>query len=85
MSFLVDLRGVEDVKKFVKKAEKYECDIMVKNRGRAFRVDGSSIMGIFSLNLMEPVVVHIEDDKIAEKFKEDVIDFVIKKQEENEC
>lgn len=79
MDFFVDIRGVEDVKTFVKKAEKYECDIMVKNYGRAFTVDGSSIMGIFSLNLLEPVIVHIEDNEIAEKFQEDVIDFVIEK------
>ena len=77
MDFLVDLRGVEDVKKFCKKAEKYKCDIMVKNRGRAFMVDGASILGVFSLNLMEPVEVHIENVKDEEVFKEDVQEFVI--------
>jgi len=77
MDFIVDLRGVEDVKIFCKKAEKYECDIMAKNHGRAFMVDGASILGVFSLNLMEPVEIHIENVKDGELFKRDVAEFVV--------
>lgn len=77
MDFLVDLRSVENVKTFAKEAEKYNCDIMVQNRDRAFMVDGASVLGIFSLDLRTPVIVHIEDLEIRERFKQDVINFVV--------
>ena len=50
---------------------------MVQNRDRAFMVDGASVMGMFSLDLRTPVIVHIKDKGIGEKFKKDVIDFVM--------
>lgn len=77
MNFLVNLKAVEDVKAFVKSAEKYDCDIMVQNRDRAFMVDGASVLGMFSLDLRVPVIVHIKDKGMGEKFKKDVIDFVM--------
>lgn len=81
MEFTVHLRGVEEVKTFANKAGKYNCDIMVKNCGRAFTVDGSSVMGMFNLNLMEPVIVHIEDDETGGLFKNDVSEYVIEGEE----
>lgn len=77
MEFTVNLRGVEEVKTFSNKAGKYDCDIMVKNHGRAFTVDGASVMGMFSLDLMEPVIVHIEDEETGKLFKDDVSEYVI--------
>lgn len=77
MEFTVDLKCVENVKEFSYKASKYNCDIMVKNRGRAFIVDGSSVMGMFSLNLIEPVIVYIADMGIGKRFKDDVSKYVI--------
>lgn len=77
MEFLVDLNKVEDVKTFVRFAEMYDCDIIVKNRERAFAVDGSSIMAVFSLDLSKPVVVHIEDCEAGELFKNDIYKFVV--------
>lgn len=77
MKFLVNLKTVEDVKTFVKSAENYDCDIMVQNRDRAFMVDGASVMGMFSLDLRTPVIVHIKDTAIGEKFKDDVAGFVV--------
>lgn len=81
MEFTVDLRGVEEVKIFANKAGKYDCDIMVKNRGRVFTVDGASIMGMFSLDLMEPVIVHIEDEETGKIFRNDVAEYVIEGEE----
>ena len=77
MSFLVNLRAVEDVKTFAGCAEKYDCDIMVQNRNRAFMVDGASVLGLFSLDLRTPVVVHVKDEVMVEMFKKDVIGFVL--------
>lgn len=77
MDFLVNLKAVEDVKTFAKNAEKYDCDIMVQNRNRAFMVDGASVLGMFSLDLRVPVVVHVKDESLGEMFKKDVIDFVL--------
>lgn len=77
MDFLVDLNKVEDVKAFVRCAELYDTDIIVRNQDRNFAVDGSSIMAMFSLDLSRPVVVHIEDVAIGERFKNDVVDFVV--------
>ena len=77
MEFLVDLNKVEDVKNFVKYAELYNVDIIVRNQDRNFAVDGSSIMAMFSLDLSRPVIVHIEDETIGNKFKKDVVDFVV--------
>lgn len=77
MDFLVDLKCVEDVKAFAKKAEKYDCAIMVQNRDRAFMVDGASVLGIFSLDLRTPVIVHIENVEIGEKFRNDVTDLIV--------
>lgn len=77
MEFLVDLNKVEDVKAFVRCAELYDTDIIVRNQDRNFAVDGSSIMAMFSLDLSRPVLVHIEDETIGNKFKKDVIEFVV--------
>lgn len=72
MRFFVDLNKVDDIKEFVNKAEKYDCDIVVRNRDRVFQVDGTSLIGLFSLNLSEPVEVEINDNGAAEMFKDDV-------------
>ena len=74
MKFYVDLNKVDDIKFFVKQAEKYkhDCDIVVRNKDRVFAVDGTSIMGLFSLNLSEPVEVEINNNEKAEAFKQDI-------------
>lgn len=77
MEFLVDLNKVEDVKTFVKCAEAYDVDIIVRNQERAFAVDGSSIMAMFSLDLSKPVRVEINDVEVGERFKKDVSKFVL--------
>lgn len=72
MEFLVDLNKVKDVKKFVSYAEKCNGDVLVRNQERAFLIDGKSIMGMFSLDLSRPVIVHVEDDNVGKKFKKSV-------------
>ena len=72
MKLYVDLNRVDDIKNFVRKAEKYDCDIVVRNKDRVFAVDGTSLIGLFSLNLSEPVEVEINDDEAAELFQNDI-------------
>ena len=77
MEFLVNLNMVEDVKKFVSIAEKQDFDILIKNQGRAIVIDAKSIMGVFSLDLSNPVIVVVYDEKLGEGFKDAVKEFVV--------
>jgi phosphotransferase system HPr-like phosphotransfer protein len=65
----IKLKTIDDVKEFVNICSKYDVDIDVE-QGK-FTVDGKSILGIFSLNLIEGLSVYIltPDEKIAEDFK----------------
>ena len=65
----IKLKTIDDVKEFVNICSKYDVDIDVK-QGK-FTVDGKSILGIFSLNLIEGLSVYIltPDEKVAEDFK----------------
>ena len=47
---------VEQVKKFVSQAEKIQGEIIIETENN-FKIDGRSLMGIFSLNLSKPVTV----------------------------
>lgn len=63
----VKLGTIDSVKKFNYMATRQNFDIDIVS-GR-YNVDAKSLMGIFSLNLMEPikVVLHTDDkEKIAE-------------------
>ena len=64
LSFSIRLTSVSDVRSFVAITEKYDCDIDLVSG--AFTVDGKSIMGIFSLNLKEPLEVTIHKDGKAD-------------------
>lgn len=77
MEFNVDLNKVEDVKEFVRIAGMHDTNIIVGSQDRNFSVDGSSLMGIFSLDLSNPVVVRISDKEVGEAFKEAVEKFVM--------
>lgn len=77
MDFLVDLNKVEDVKEFARLASFYDADIVVSNQNRSFIVDGSSLMGLFSLDLSKPVVVRTEVVEVGESFKKDIEKFVV--------
>ena len=55
----IELKTIQDAKDFVEISSKYHDDDIIVKRGR-YRVDGKSILGIFSLNLLEPVSVIID-------------------------
>lgn len=77
MEFLVNLNMVEDVKKFVDIAGKQDFDILIKNQGRAIVIDAKSIMGVFSLDLSNPVIVVVYDETLGKGFKDAVKEFVV--------
>lgn len=77
MEFLVSLNMVEDIKKFVGIAGKQDFDIFIKNQGRAIIIDAKSLMGVFSLDLSNPVIVAIYDKESGEIFKEAVKEFIV--------
>ncbi len=56
----VKLNTIENIKKFVDIANTYQCEVLVKE-GR-YIVSGKSIMGIFSLNLLNEVEMEICED-----------------------
>lgn len=64
MRVIVKLNSIEKIKKFIKINEKQSFDIDI-GTGR-YLVDGKSIMGIFSLNLNEPIYVNVHGGNQAE-------------------
>ena len=73
-SCVVRLNTIEKVKNFVSRVSTFECDVDIIY-GR-YVIDGKSMMGIFSLNLMNPITVMIlsndeEDLKIFFEIMED--------------
>lgn len=60
----IKLNTIDDVKEFVNMCSKYDADIDVKQT--KFTVDGKSILGIFSLNLMDKLDVYIltQDERV---------------------
>lgn len=61
----IALETIDDVKSFVGETMRLPVDVTL--RSGKFVVDGKSIMGIFSLNLAEPVTLVVESDDEAQK------------------
>lgn len=55
------LNDIEDVKGFV--ATMNKCAYPTTLKANKYVVDAKSIMGVFSLNLVEPVALEIEADR----------------------
>lgn len=71
----VRLSSIEAVRDFVEAVRKYDSEIDLSS-GR-YVVDAKSIMGIFSLDLMNPITltVHNDDcDDILEELKNYIVD-----------
>ncbi len=60
----IRLSTIEEVKKFVNTVSLYDCDIDLKS-GR-YVVDAKSIMGIFSLDLLNKIEMTIHCDECDE-------------------
>ena len=74
-SCVVRLNTIEKVKNFVSRVSTFECDVDIIY-GR-YVIDGKSMMGIFSLNLMNPITVMIlsNDEEDLKNFFEIMEDF----------
>jgi phosphocarrier protein HPr len=63
----ITLPTVQDVKTFVQAASKVSSDIDIVS-GR-YKIDGKSIMGMFSLDLSKPLAVEIVEKEPGDKKK----------------
>ena len=73
----ISLYTISDIREFVNIANKYDFDIDLKS-GR-YIVDAKSIMGIFSLDLMNPIELsaNIPDEAGRAAFEADIKRFCI--------
>lgn len=77
MEVKVNLNNTEKVKNFSNKV--FNIDETIDLKSGRYIVDAKSIMGIFSLNLSEDLVMIIHaDDKRAEEIKDILKEFIIK-------
>ena len=61
---VIKLNSIEKVKNFVSRVSTFDCDVDILY-GR-YIIDATSIMGIFSLDLTNPVTVMIHTDDYDE-------------------
>lgn len=66
---IIKLKTIEDVYKFVSLATELGSNVDIKQQH--YVVNGKSILGIFSLNLAEPVELNVHNDDYSkfEQFK----------------
>ena len=74
-SCVIKLNSIEKVKDFVSRVSTFECDVDIIY-GR-YVIDGKSVMGIFSLNLMNPITAMIlsDDEEELKRFSDMMEDF----------
>ena len=74
-SFNIQLKEINDVYSLVSILVAYDGAVDLGS-GR-YLVDGRSLLGIFSLDLRNPVAVHVHKDEDVEKLKNLLSDYVI--------
>ena len=62
-SVRISLQLAQRVKEFVKITQDYPCEILLKSD--KYIVDAKSILGIFSLDLSQPLTVEVYSDDCA--------------------
>ena len=73
-TFNLLLGSINDVKDFVNTVSKYDFDVDLTS-GR-YVVDAKSIMGIFSLDLSQPIKVEVHSDD-CDDFMKEISSFVV--------
>ena len=63
------LRTFKDVNDFVKIAGNLDCEVVVESEDRKQRVDGKSILGIYSLDLSMPLILSVAETEEDKFFK----------------
>ena len=64
-AYYVNLNEFNSVKKFVAVAQSKLCTVALESNDGKWKVDGKSILGIFSLDLSRPVRLYVEDEDYA--------------------
>ncbi len=72
MELQITLKTVEQIRSFINKIERYNFPVDLKE-GR-YVVNAKSIMGIFSLDLLQPITLIAETD--SKEFEEDMKEFM---------
>lgn len=70
---MLRLNMVSDVKEFIEQVSKIDVDVdLSKNR---YTIDAKSVVGIFTLDLSDPVklVIHSDNESLIEPFKKWVV------------
>ena len=67
-SYIISLHSIDDVKNFVNLVAKCDYDVDITS-GR-YTVDAKSIMGIFSLDLKQPITVEIHSEDCEDLLNE---------------
>lgn len=75
--FIINLNEMSKVKKFITIVNNYDCDIdVIKGR---YIVDAKSIMGLFTMDLVNNIEVQIHSDNmdIIKKFQNDIKEYIV--------
>ena len=75
MTLNIQLKEINDVYKLVNILVGFDGDVDLES-GR-YKVDGKSILGIFSLDLRQPIKLTYDKEEGAEKLREQLAPFVI--------
>ena len=73
---VISLNSIDKVKSFVNTISQYDFDFdLISGR---YVIDAKSIMGIFSLDLSQPIRLDVHDDAVAEKVLPELTAFLAK-------
>ena len=75
MTFNIKLKEINDVYKLVNILVGFEGDVDLES-GK-YKVDGKSILGIFSLDLRQPIKLTYDSEKGADKLYNQLKDFIV--------
>ena len=75
MTFNIQLKEINDVYKLVNILVGFDGDVDLES-GR-YKVDGKSILGIFSLDLRQPIKLTYDQENGAEKLREQLAPFIV--------
>ena len=69
--FKIKFETIEQVKFFVKEMERLDCDSIIRTVNRQYAVDAKSLMGIFSLDLSNYLLLSVygNADGLVDKIK----------------
>ncbi|HBE14017.1 MAG TPA: hypothetical protein DCY74_07595 [Clostridiales bacterium] len=73
---MIKLSTITDIRDFVSQVTLYDGDVDLSS-GR-YVVDGKSIMGIFSLDLLKPIEMTVSNDKTAGELLSRISSFIVK-------